>query len=67
MAAFVGLAVGLILAGLAIAWLSRQAGTLLLSTIFWWVGVVLAVVGLILLVTPVLNWLYVQIRTALAT
>jgi hypothetical protein len=62
-----GLAVGLILAGLAICWLSPKAGRQTAVTVFWWTGIVLAVVGLILLITPVLNWIYVQLRTMLAT
>lgn len=67
MAVVIGLAVGLILAGLLIAWLSPKAGSATLAAVFWWVGIVLAVVGLILLVTPVLNWVYVQLRTMLAS
>lgn len=67
MAVVVGLAVGLIVVGLAICWLSRQAGNPTLANIFWWAGVILAVVGLILLIAPVLNWISVQLRTMLAT
>ena len=60
-----GLAVALILAGLAIAFLSRGAGRL--AGLFWWVGVVLAVIGLVLLLQPVLNWIANQLRVMLAT
>jgi len=63
----VGVAVGLVLAGLAICWLSSGAGNPTAVSIFWWVGIVLAVVGVILLVTPVLNWIYAQLRVMLAT
>ena len=50
--AVVGLAAVLIVVGLLIAFLSSNAGRL--STLFWWVGIILAVAGLVLLVTPVL-------------
>lgn len=61
--AVVGLAVGLILAGLLIIFLSPSAGRM--ATVFWWVGAVLAVVGLVLLVTPVLVWVDHQLRMIL--
>lgn len=61
--AIVGLAVGLILAGLLIIFLSGGAGRL--AGVFWWVGAILAVVGLILLITPVLVWVSHQLRMML--
>lgn len=59
----VGLAIGLIVGGLVICLLSNQAKSLVLTAIFWWAGITLAVVGLILLIVPALNWLYTQLRT----
>lgn len=50
----VGLAVGLLLAGLVMAWLSGALRPPLLAAIAYWVGVVLVAVGLVLLLTPVL-------------
>jgi len=59
----VGVAVGLILAGLAICWLSGQAGRA--ATVFWWIGIVLAVVGAVLLAAPVIAWVAAQLRVIL--
>lgn len=56
-----GLAVGLILAGVIIAYLSSGMGRA--GNIFWWVGAILAVVGVILLITPVLVWIDHQLRS----
>lgn len=67
MTVFVGLAIGLILAGLAMAWLSGGMRSPGLISIVYWVGVILVVIGLILLVTPVLIWLNNQIRAMLAS
>lgn len=61
----IGLALGLILAGLAMAWLSGSVRQPTLATVVYWVGVVLIVVGLVLLLTPVLVYLNVQLRAML--
>ncbi len=66
MVVLLGVAVGLIVAGLVICWLSSQAHYPLLARIFFWVGLVLAVVGVVLLLAPALNWLSVQLRAMLA-
>lgn len=65
MVVVVGLAIGLIIAGLVIIYLSRYANYPVLVTVFFWVGLVMSVIGLILLITPVLVWLTYQIRTAI--
>ncbi len=62
----IGLALGLILAGIVMAW----AGTKglppgMLATVLYWTGCILIVVGLILLLTPVLVYLNAQLRAAL--
>ncbi len=65
MIVFIGLAVGLIIGGLVICFLSKNAGQPMLVTLFWWVGIILAVLGLILVLAPVLVWIAAQIRAAL--
>ncbi len=65
MAVVIGLAVGLILAGLLILFLSGNAKYPLLVTVLHWVGIILVVVGLILLITPVLVWIEAQLRSML--
>jgi hypothetical protein len=63
----IGVALGLILVGLVMMVLAPKAGSALLSTVVWWVGVVVLVLGLILLVTPVLVLISGVIRSALGT
>jgi apolipoprotein N-acyltransferase len=65
MTVVIGLALGLIVVGLIMAWLSPSMKKEPLVSIVWWVGVVLVVVGLILLLTPVLIWINNQLRAAL--
>lgn len=62
MAIMVGLGLGLLIGGLVIMWLSPAAHNPLLVAVIWWIGVVLAVFGVILLVTPVMVWLYNQVQ-----
>ena len=59
----VGIAVGLIVAGLLICFLSGSAGRASLG--FWWVGAVLAVCGVVLLLAPVIVFVAGIIRQAL--
>lgn len=65
MVVVIGLAVGLVLAGLVMAWLSGSLRQPTLAAVVYWAGVVLVVVGLVLLITPVLVWLSAQLRSAL--
>ena len=65
MTLIIGLALGLILCGLLMAWLSPGMKQPLLVTIVYWVGVVLVIVGLVLLLTPVLVWVNAQLRAML--
>lgn len=60
----IGLALGLIIAGLVMAWLAPGVGGVL-ATVVRYVGIVLIVVGLVLLLTPVLVWVNVQLRAML--
>ena len=65
MTVVIGLAIGLIIAGLVMLVLSPKAGHPILVTLVWWAGLILLVVGLVLLFTPVLVWLNAQLRAML--
>ena len=59
------LGVLLLIGGLAIIWLSSTAKYPLLVTVFFWIGLVLAVFGAILVIAQPLIWAYAQIRSML--
>ena len=61
----VGLALGLIVVGLVMCWLSGGMKYPVLVSVVHWVGIVLVVVGLILLLTPAIVWLDHQLRSML--
>jgi len=61
----IGLALGLILVGLVMVLLCSSIQQLLLKAVVYWTGIVLVVVGLVLLITPVLVWVNVQLRAML--
>ena len=65
MTIIIGLALGLIIAGLVMAWLSPGMKNPLLISVVFYVGVALVVIGLILLLTPVLIWVNAQLRAML--
>jgi hypothetical protein len=65
MAVVVGLAVGLLLAGLLVCYLSGSLKPPLLATVAYWLGIVLAAAGCVLVLQPILNWIAAQLRTAL--
>lgn len=65
MAVLIGVALGLILGGLIMAFLSGGVKQPTLASVVYWVGVALIVVGLILLLTPVLVWINAQLRAML--
>lgn len=65
MTLIIGLALGLILAGLAMAWMAPSMGNAVLVKIVRVVGIVLVIVGLILLLTPVLIYINHQLRAML--
>lgn len=52
-----------ILAGLCIVALSGKAGATL-GRVFWWAGILVACLGLILLIVPVLVWIQRQLVSA---
>lgn len=64
-AGVLGIALLCILAGMAMAGFSHVLRFSLLISIVFWAGVVLAVVGIVLLITPALVWLNVQLRQML--
>lgn len=57
-----GLGLGLLIGGLVVMWLSPSAHNPTLVTVVWWVGVVLVLFGVIILITPVMVWLYNQVH-----
>lgn len=60
------LAIGLLIGGLAIAFLSKRSlGAGVFGTVVWWVGAVLVVIGLVLLLAPVWAWLSFQLHSML--
>lgn len=61
----IGLALGLILVGLLMCWLKGSIHQPTLASVVYWTGIVLVVVGLILLLTPVLLWINLQLRSAM--
>ncbi len=58
-----GLAILLTLAGLGICLLSGSAGKL--TSIFWWAGILIACLGLLLVVIPFLIWIANNLKQAL--
>ena len=61
----IGLALGLILGGLLMVWLCGGIAQQTLKSVVYWVGIVLIVIGLILLLTPAVVWLNLQLRSML--
>lgn len=58
-------AIGLILGGALMAYLSGSIKRPLLAMVVEWAGTVLVVAGLVLLLTPVVNWVNAQLRAML--
>lgn len=58
-----GVAVGLIVFGLLICFLSGSAGKA--ATVFWWLGIVLAVVGGLLLLEPIVVYVAEHLKQAI--
>lgn len=60
----IGWALGLIIAGLVMAFLHTSVSKFpMLANVVLWVGIALVVIGLILLLTPVLIWVNHQLRS----
>lgn len=65
MAIYFGLALGLLIGGLVVCALSPHAGHPLLVRVFWWLGILCAVAGALLILAPLVEWLAAQVRAAL--
>lgn len=65
MAIMIGLGLGLLIGGLVVMWLSPSTHNPTLVNLIWWVGAVLAVFGVVILVTPMLVWVYNQVHAML--
>ena len=65
MTVVIGLSLGLIVVGLIMACLSSGMKFPVMVSIVYWVGVALVFIGLVLLLTPVLVWINVQLRQML--
>lgn len=59
------LAVLLLIGGLAIMYLSASAKHPGLVAVVWWIGLLVAVLGAILVLAPILSWVRAQLVTAL--
>lgn len=65
MAIMIGLGLCLFIGGLVVMWFSPSAHNPTLVSVIWWVGAVLAVFGVVILVTPAMVWLYNQVHAVL--
>ena len=65
MSVVVGLALGLVIGGLLMAYLSGAVKYQPLVGVVFWTGVVLVVIGLVLLLTPAVVWLNFTLRSML--
>ena len=55
----------IVVLGLGVCFLSGHAGPTL-SRVFWWSGILVAVLGLLILIFPVLHWIYRNLTEAFA-
>lgn len=62
MTVMLGLGLGLLIGGLVVMWLSTSAHYPPLVQAVWWIGLVLVVFGVVLLITPVMVWLYNNVQ-----
>ena len=67
MAIMIGLGLGLLIGGLLVMYLSPAAHNPALVAIVWYIGAVLVVFGVVLLVTPVMVWVYNNVRQMVET
>lgn len=65
MALFIGVALGLLIGGLVVCFLSGSLQYTLLVRVVWWLGLGLALCGALLILVPVLAWVSAQLRAAL--
>ena len=62
-AIYIGVALGLMIGGLLVCYLSASAGRA--ATVFWWLGIVCAVCGALLLLAKIVVWLATQLSNAI--
>lgn len=62
MAIMIGLGLGLLIGGLVVMWLSPSAHNPTLVTVVWWIGLVLVLFGVVIIITPVMVWIYNQVQ-----
>lgn len=65
MAVYIGVALGLLIGGLVVCFLSGSVQHPLLVRVVWWIGLLLAVCGALLFLAPILAWLAANLRAAL--
>ena len=65
MGIYIGVALGLLIGGLLVCALSDKAGYAVLSRIFWWLGILCACCGALLILSPIFSWLAAQMRSML--
>ena len=62
----IGLALGLTIGGLVVMLLAAKAiDNATLKTVFWWVGLIVALCGLFLLISPIVVWISGQLKAML--
>jgi hypothetical protein len=62
---YIGISLALMLAGLAVCWLSPSAGTPLLTRVFWWIGILCALCGALMILAKIIVWVATQLQSAL--
>jgi hypothetical protein len=61
----IGVALGMLIGGLLVCMLSPNIHYPVMVKIVWWIGLILALCGALLLLTPILIWITAQLRAAL--
>ena len=54
----------LLLAGLAICWLHKEVVQPLFAMLIYYTGAIIAVLGLLIIIMPVVNWVYGHFKEA---
>ncbi len=66
MSSLVIVALALMIGGLVLCMLSPKSGSALLTNLFWWVGLLLAILGLVLVLAPIVSWIAAQLKAMFA-
>lgn len=67
MTIMIGLALGMMIGGLVLCLLSSHAKYEILKTLFFWVGLVIAILGLLLFLIRPIIWIAKQLQDAIGT